>query len=62
MKPTPYVVADVKQHLFLVINGQDSAVISESQSAAWIVQEGARAYVAQYRWFNSEEKHPLSIL
>jgi len=34
MKPTPYLVPDVKQHAFLVINGQDTAVISEAQSAA----------------------------
>jgi hypothetical protein len=34
MKPTPYLVPDVKQHAFVVINGQDTAVISEAQSAA----------------------------
>ena len=34
MKPTPYVVPDVKQHALLVINGQDTAVISEAQSSA----------------------------
>ena len=34
MKPTPYLVPDIKQHAFLVINGQDTAVISEAQSAA----------------------------
>ena len=33
MKPTPYLVPDVKQHAFLVINGQETAVISEAQSA-----------------------------
>jgi len=34
MKPTPYVIPDVKNHAFVVINGQDTAVISEAQSAA----------------------------
>jgi len=34
MKPTPYLVPDVNQHAFVVINGQDTAVISEAQSAA----------------------------
>jgi hypothetical protein len=34
MKPTPYLVPDVKNHAFMVINGQDTAVISEAQSAA----------------------------
>jgi len=34
MKPTPYLVPDVKQHAFLILNGQDTAVISEAQSAA----------------------------
>jgi hypothetical protein len=34
MKPTPYLIPDVKNHAFVVINGQDAAVISEAQSAA----------------------------
>jgi hypothetical protein len=62
MKPIPYVVPDVTQPPFLGINGQDTAVISESQSAAWIVRESASAYVAQHRGINCGEKHPLSIL
>jgi hypothetical protein len=34
MKPTPYLVPGVQQHAFLIINGQDTAVISEAQAAA----------------------------
>lgn len=33
MKPTPYLIPDLKNHAFVVINGQDTAVISETQSA-----------------------------
>jgi hypothetical protein len=34
MKPTPYVIPDVKSHAFVVINGADTAVISDAQSSA----------------------------
>ncbi len=34
MKPTPYVIPAVKDHAFVVINGQDTAVISDAQTAA----------------------------
>jgi len=34
MRPTPCVVPDVKQHAFVVINGQDTATVSDAQSAA----------------------------
>ncbi|MGA3167522.1 MAG: hypothetical protein ABSF14_15570 [Terriglobia bacterium] len=34
MKSTPYLIPDVKDHAFVLINGQDTAVISEAQSAA----------------------------
>jgi len=34
MRPTPYVVPDVKQHAFVVINGQDTVAVSDAQAAA----------------------------
>jgi hypothetical protein len=34
MKPTPYAVPDVKSHAFVVINGGDTAVLSDAQSSA----------------------------
>ena len=34
MKPTPYLVPDVKNHAFVVINGGDTAVVSDAQSGA----------------------------
>jgi hypothetical protein len=34
MKSTPYVIPDVKSHAFVVINGADTAVISDAQASA----------------------------
>jgi hypothetical protein len=34
MKPTPYLIPDVKSHAFVVINDSDTAVISDAQSSA----------------------------
>jgi len=34
MRSTPYVVPDVNQHAFVVINGQDTVVVSDAQPAA----------------------------
>ena len=62
MELTRRVMPDVKPHLFPVIDGQDTAVIGDPQSAAWIVQESGSAYAAQCRGFNCREKQPLSIL
>jgi len=34
MRPTPYVVPDVKLHAFVVINGEDTVTLSDAQPAA----------------------------
>jgi len=34
MRPTPYVVPEVKDHAFVLVNGQDTALLSEANSAA----------------------------